>query len=941
MQVLLLGPPAVLGEGGEERVLSSRRQAAVLTMLALTPRHSVSTGALVEAVWHETATAHTRNTVQVHVSALRRLLGRDTIESTPSGYRLQVGAGGSDVTRFLDLTGRAEEMARAGAWVSANRLYRSALALWRGPALHGLDGAWFDNHREDLHRRRFAAQRGRFATDLHLGRHLAVLAELARWCEDHPYNEDLCELLMLAQYRSGRLDEALATYQTMRRRLVEDLGTEPGPNLARLHVAVLRRDPALDLDPASRDLAVSPALTAPTTELVGRHTDIAHLAERLLTRPEPTTLVGPSGVGKTRLAAEVARRLQGDFRDGVAVLDLETSQTVADLAARIADALGGNRLEDPTTQLATYDALIVLDGVDTSHPHHADLVDVVAGLRSLTFVATAHRPCGWPAEHVQPVRPLPIPAAAELLLVRAAAAGADLGAELEALTADARACAELLDGMPLAIELAAPRVVLGLPELHATLSQERHRAAAGVGISFAASLRGRDPAEHDLLRLLSHCTGPVDGDWVRHLPGWEPDRAMTALAALVRDGLATCQEGTHGYQQYQLLSGVRIEVASSAAAGIPALARDVVTAHAAWLGRRTPGPSVLESAAFSRRVRAHLDAAEGAMTKAIELGMYPECLDIAASLVEHCVVVRPGAFGPVIRALTSPAALESLDLRDQVRTFDLGAQWWELAGDIDALTACLNEELLRARRLGDPRLVAHCLGSTLMRRGSHQIDVGVEPEEVLALIGNVEDAQGLAAAGGVYMHVGGALQDRELLRRAVACARRAGHDGLLAICLANLSEYELATGDATTAAALASESVGIYADMHLGFMRDVITTTLASARAVAGSASDLARVADQLEDAASYGDPRFFTDLLLKLAAGLRAAGDDQHAAAAVGLYRCVLITHQFGTCLTEQMLLDSWLADLTPIEPVTGVPDELAVLLAAARLGRPRAPRG
>lgn len=939
MEVLLLGPPAVLDDGAE-RVLSSNRQAAVLTMLALTPRRAVPAETLVDVVWHDTATAGTRNTVQVHVSALRRLLGRGAIESAPTGYRLTLPAGATDVERFAALTRRAEEMARTGAWAPANRLYRSALALWRGRALDGLDGPWFDDHREDLHRQQFAAHRGRLATDLHLGRHLVVLPELARWCREHPYNEDLCELLMLAQYRAGRLDEALATYQAMRHRLVEDLGTDPGPNLARLHATILRRDPALDLNPESRTLPASSAPPPAAGAMVGRQGEIAQLEGRLAGRPGPTTLVGPSGVGKTRLAVEAARRLQGHFRDGVAIVDLEPSPAVADLTARIADTLGRNRLQDPATELVTLDALVVLDGVDTTNPHHADLVDVVGGLGSLTILATAHRPCGWHDEHVHPVRPLPVDHAAELLLLRAAAAGAELPEASADTGADARACAELLEGMPLAVELAASRAVLGLGELRATLEQERRRGAAAVGLSFAASVRDRDPAEHDLLRLLAHCAGPVDGDWVRHLPGQDPERVMAALAALVRDGLATRHEGTHGQQQYQLLSGVRIEVSTSGDAGSPALARDIVAAHAAWLAREKPGPSVLESATFSRRVRAHLDAAEGAMTKAMELGMHRECLDIAATLMEHSFVVRPGTLGPVFEALTRPATLVRLDLRDQVRALDAAAQWWEFTGDIDTMSSCVNEALVRARRLGEAELIAHCIGSSLMRDLVHHLDVHEDPDEALTLLGEGTGA-GLTDVAGIYMRVGSALQDRPLLHRAVTCARRAGHDGLLAISLANLSETELAAGDAASAAALASESVAIYADMHLGFMRDVITATLASARAVAGSARDLARVADQLEDAAGYDDPRFATDLLLKVAAGLRAVGDDQRASAAVGLYRCILTTHQLETSLTEQIFLDSWLTDLTSTQPGSSVHEELAAIVAAARgLPAPASPR-
>ncbi|QZY29040.1 AfsR/SARP family transcriptional regulator [Nocardioides coralli] len=931
MQVLLLGPTTVV-DRTQEHVLRSGRQAGLLAVLALHRNQTVPLDVIVDALWGHEPPSTVRNTLQVHVSGLRRLLGRDAIRSSGVGYTLDMPGLSCDVDAFGEQVTAAETSIRRGRWPEASRLFRSALALWRGRALAGLDGPWFEMHRDALERRRVEAQRGGYEADLRVGGHLGVLPELTRVCAEHPYDEELARLLMLAQYRGGRADEALATYRQTRRRLVDDLGVEPGPRLRQLHREILDRDPGLEPDPRLSVVPLS-ALPSPTA-LVGRGADLAALEARLGARPAgPTTLVGPSGVGKSRLAGELARRLQGRFRDGAAVLDLETASGTDGLASRIAEALGIRLVSDPVAELAESDALVVLDGIRVDDPGHAGLVDQVADLGPVVL-ATAHRPCGWRGEHVHPVRPLasevdrdqdagsPSPAA-ELLLLRAEAAGADVGGVLE----DAEACARLLDGMPLAIELAAPRAVLGFDELRAGLERERGRGRAGVAVSYAASLRRRSDGEQDLLEVLARCTGPVDAEWVGDLPGRDAGSTAKALAALLRDGLVRQREGSHGRPTYEVLSGVRHEVVGDGETSATWQA-DIVRTHAAWLSRSGIRPSFLESAEFSRRNRALLDAAEGALAGGLELKMHSACLAIARTLIEHTLVVRPEVVDRAWRVLTTDEALAMLTPVEQVMALESGAAWADLHGQADRMTDLAEEAVARARELGDPAILAGAIGSSVVTSHINGRACAADPEEALRLLA---DADALTAAG-VRLWIGLTRPDGVLLAQSIEQARSLRHAGVLALGLANAAESRLGLGDASGAAQLASEASGMYASMHVGLMHDYTTSTLTTCSALLGSGSDLARVADVVEWSWRREDLRGLTDALLKLAAALRATGDTEAARHALGLFWTQITTHGVAVAETERQLLDAWLDGVSPVSPDRPVPDVLTRVLAAAR---------
>ena len=934
MHVRLLGRPLVLTPEAEVPVRSAR-QAVVLGALALGQGQVVPVETLMDALWDD-APRSARNAVQVHVSGLRRLVGPGVVESAPGGYRMPADTVSVDATVFRSATGRAEALAASGQWLAANRSYRSALALWQGTALGGLTGRWASSHRDSLDRQRLAATRGRFRSDLELGHHLAVVDEVRAALQQEPYDEELVALLMVALYRAGRVADALAAFREARRRLVDDLGVEPGSTLADLHRAVLARDPSLDLDPASAVLAV-PTGVRRRGALVGRALTLARLTQLVRGDAGPITLVGPPGVGKSRLAAELTGRMQAALPDGVAVLDCEQLTDVVTVPGLVATQFGLDLLGDPRQTLRAARGLLVLDGVRPQHPEHAALVDLVDSL-SMPVVATAHRPCGWAHEQVVPVRPLEtespdgdLSPATELLLLRAAAAGAPAVGEDD--TGDAAACARLLDGVPLALELAAPRALLGFAELRADLEREQERHRAGLRLSFAASLHGRDDQQLRLLHVLARSGGPVDTGWLRLVPGLEPDRVLDALAALVRDGLAREVTGAQDRAMFELLDGVRAEVLAGEDDDDRRWTRSVVTAHDLSIGQHCVMLSVLPSVKASRRRAALLPSAEHALVAALELGMYDEAARVAYAIGE--LMLGGGAIPrQVWLHLSRPEVLAGMPPATRLAALVGTGDWAsESAGHTALMVRVADEAVALAREAGSAGDLAIALTKHLAWCHVNGRTCEASDEEALAVARDCGDD---AARCATEMFGGCLRGDPELLRGSLEAARQLGHAGLTALALANLSEMRLSGGDATGAADLASEALGLYVAMRVPLMQQAMASSLSTARALSGSSAGLGRVADLVTTSWENENPRLVTDVLLKLGCGFRARGSPELAARAVGVYRAYLASRDLEVAEDEHRLLDQWLGDVVPVRPDGALSEEVAALVAAAHRAGP-----
>ncbi|MEW1866462.1 BTAD domain-containing putative transcriptional regulator [Streptomyces sp. NPDC088194] len=565
----ILGATRVIGVDGAEVGLGGPRRRAVLALLALDAGRVVGADRLISGLYGVDVPAGAANAVQSQISRLRQVLPV-AVEGHPSGYRLAAEPDQVDAYRFERLARRGREALAAGQPdVAAGRL-RDALGLWRGPALADVGDAPFVVAQaarwEEL---RLGAVEDRVDAELALGRHREVVAELGELVAAHPLRERLRGQLMRALYGSGRQAEALAAYDVARRELADSLGADPGPELAAVHLAVLRGDPALmpdrslDLSPdrplggaisgspgspavgtGTSELPASAGSTAPggttpappspdgpaavplgttahvpretvpeahvprgtsprahhelpaqLTSFVGRETEIARLGEQLAHR-RLITLIGPGGAGKTRLAVEVAGRHPDDVRfvelagldDGAAL----ARAVLAGLGLREGGLLpaggpgaattsgaaggGGSATPDPlariTAALADRPLLLVLDNCEHVVAEAAYFVErLLAGLPLLRVLATSREALGINGEVLCPVPTLALPQpgadrgmvlaspAVRLFVARAEAVRPDFDPTADPATVDAvlRLCTAL-DGLPLAIELAAARL---------------------------------------------------------------------------------------------------------------------------------------------------------------------------------------------------------------------------------------------------------------------------------------------------------------------------------------------------------------------------------------------------------------------------------------------------------------------------------------------------
>jgi predicted ATPase/DNA-binding SARP family transcriptional activator len=497
LEIRLLGPFDVSVEGHPVVVSGSKRQ-ALLAMLALPPGRVVGVDALIDALWGSDLPSSPRNAVQHHVARLRGALGHDAIAASGDGYSLPHAE--VDAVRFEQLLEETRAALRDGEVRAAAALVSDALGLWRGDALLGLtDGPWFGAEAARLAALRDDAIEEQFDVRLALGEHRELVPAIRNALEREPFRERLWGQLMLALYRSGRQADALDVFTEARGVLSEQLGLEPGPDLRRLQDAILAHDPAIASAPRAGERRGT--LPAPATSFVGREQDIARVIE-LLGLHRMVTLAGPPGVGKTRLALEVLRHIEHDVPDGVWYVDLARAGEPADvvrLTAGVVDVRGPDPLERIVARLRDAQAVVCLDSCEHVRDEAARVASaILQGAPGVRVLATSREVLRVGGEARCTISPLPVEdsedpvESAAVALFEARAAAARPGFRLTERTAPiATKIVGLLDGLPLAIELAAAQInVLGLPELCSLLERrlgvfERPGAPDEVGAAVA------------------------------------------------------------------------------------------------------------------------------------------------------------------------------------------------------------------------------------------------------------------------------------------------------------------------------------------------------------------------------------------------------------------------------------------------------------------------
>ncbi|HEX4818878.1 MAG TPA: BTAD domain-containing putative transcriptional regulator [Acidimicrobiales bacterium] len=462
MRVGLLGGLEVHDADNRDIVIPTGKQQALLALLAVNVGRVVQTEHVVDALWGEDPPPRVRNGLQALASKLRSALGAaELILMRGGGYVLDLPSDAVDINRFEALVADA----RAAAADEAERavaLFVQADALWRGDVL--ADFAYDDFAQPTIARLtelRLAAIEERLDLEAALGGADNAIIELEALVAAHPLRERLRGQLMIALYRAGRQADALQVFQEGRRVLAEELGLDPGPELRRLEAAILAQDPVLDA-PTARGAAAQRAgarrgtIPEALTPMIGREQELRELTG-LAADNRFISLVGPGGVGKTRLAVEVARVESRTLEDGGYLVELAPVGDPGAVGAAIASALDVPDAARLDELIGDRELLIVLDNCE----HVIDAAAAVAEhlLRScarLRLVVTSREALRVGGETVWPVSPLALDDAEQLFVDRARAAGAsfELNDELTPVVADI--CARL-DGLPLAIELAAAR----------------------------------------------------------------------------------------------------------------------------------------------------------------------------------------------------------------------------------------------------------------------------------------------------------------------------------------------------------------------------------------------------------------------------------------------------------------------------------------------------
>jgi predicted ATPase/DNA-binding SARP family transcriptional activator len=832
----VLGPVEAV-RTGQPVVLGGHRQRWLLALLLVEPGRPISSARLIDELWQGSPPRGAEGTLRVYVSRLRSALGENTLFARPPGYVLDVEAQTVDARRFERLYREGRDaLARGASGLAADRL-GAALALWQGPAFADVrDGGVVADEARRLDELRRVAVEDRIDAELSLGRHASLVAELERLVAEEPLRERLWRQLVLALYHSQRQAEALAAYDRARTLLSESFGLDPGEELRAIERAVLRQE----LAPASSAVERH-NLPAPLTSFVGREDELADIAE-LLRAHRLVTLTGVGGAGKTRLALEAATRQVGAWTGGVWLVDLTAHADPRATTSAVAGALGVRDRPDVSAReglvehLRNEELLIVLDNCEHLATSCGELVHaVLRAAPSVRVLATSRIPLGTPGEVDYAVDPLPTPAddlpadevaqfaSVRLFLERGRALRRDLAATADDVTTVGRICREL-DGLPLAIELAAARAKsLSVDDIASRLDdrfrflRSWRRLAAPRHQTLRATLDWSydllDSDERELLADLSVFAGGFTLDSIAAIcAGGDRPRADELVGRLVDASLVVAGR-QNGATRYRLLQTMREYAAERVTS--PARGEELSRSHAEHFleiarHARTEDPvGKVEALEILDRERDNLHVAmQWTLNTSSALAV-----PMAATLwrywlirgfrrqglewLEQALALRPGEPGPPRAIALAGAALLARLLGDfprAERNAHEGVALGRSVGPPRALTVSLNVLTTLSARAGDfDGARGHCDEAVSVARAAGDVRL-----EALALFMLAEGS----LHGGRYVEV------RDVGGRALGLARTAGDPEVIAIVQARLGIAAAHEGRLDEASAHLTEAVG-------------------------------------------------------------------------------------------------------------------------------------
>ncbi|HET6866384.1 MAG TPA: BTAD domain-containing putative transcriptional regulator [Solirubrobacteraceae bacterium] len=935
MQFRILGPLEVVE--GDCLVSLAGAQRSLLALLLLSANEVVSADRLIEELWGEELPESGRGALQVRVSQLRKALGGDgrRITTRTPGYLLRVDRDELDLYGFERLVNEADGAAPAEA---AAKL-REALDMWRGSPLDDLSHASFAQPAiRRLEELRLTALEKRIEADLELGRHADLIAELEALVEEYPFREHLHAQLMLAFYRSDRQADALAEYQRARRVLVDQLAIEPGAALRQLEQAILRQEPSLDLAPtaafgeatvlgASRpvpreDRDAPHNLPAPVSSFIGRERQLSELRQLLL-RTRVTTLTGPGGVGKTRLALELAASMLDGSDDGPWFVDLAPLTDPTLVAAKLAGVLGvpeqpGRSLaESLISSCRNRQLLVILDNCEHVIDEAAKIADqLVRGCPRMILLATSRESLEIDGEYLYRVPPLFVaPASADpgrllacdavrLFIDRARRQRSDFSVGPENASTVGRLCRRL-DGIPLAIELAAARLrTLSLAEIDSRLDQRFRLLTGGQRVNpprqqtlealIDWSYDLLNAEEQEMLERVSVFAGGFDLQSAEAVAGTgfdSPFDVLDRLAALADKSLLQSDDAESS--RYRLLDTVRDYATAKLLARSQTAARALRAAHLDhYLAlAETAAPHLIGhgQTEWLDRLERESDNLRAAISTSLQDPNPTAALRLGRALCYFWLYRQPRAEGvaALSAALERPDAHEPTLLRGRALTA-AAMLLTMIAGEYDAADSHAQEALVIARARADARLRAealHVLALINESRGDERAHFDLT-SEALALATALTDSHLTAL---ILMTRGSSpyLSRAERARtvgESLELAHEAGNKALYLGTLNNLGYLEIEDGKLDVARARLTEGVRLAREIGARRPLSLLSCTLGFASYLDDADQDAQAMFDQsLAIAQRSDDGLMVAYAQLGLALIASRAGDAKAAASLHG----------------------------------------------------------